>query len=64
MLASIVLSTMPMLSVNCSRNAWCVGLNVSNDASSSTALTCPSKITGSTMMLRGAASPKPDEMRM
>ena len=28
------------------------------------ALTWPSKTTGSTMMLRGGASPRPDEMRM
>ena len=40
MLASIVLSTMPMISVSWSRKAWCVGLKRSNEASSSTALTC------------------------
>ena len=50
MLASIVLSTMPIDSVSWSRNAWCVGLKRSNEASSSTPLTCPSKRTGSTMM--------------
>ncbi len=64
MLASIVLSTMPMLSVSWSRNAWCVGLNRSNEASSSTPLTWPSKTTGSTMMFCGAASPRPEEIRM
>ena len=61
MLASIVLSTMPMLSVSWSRNAWCVGLKRSNDASSITALTWPSNITGSTMMFCGGASPRPDD---
>ena len=36
-LASIVLITMPILSMSCSRNAWCVWLKPSNDASSITA---------------------------
>ena len=60
--ASIVLSTMPIDSVSWSRNAWWVGLNRSNDASSRTALTWPSKRTGRTMMLAGAASPRPEEI--
>ena len=60
MFASIVLSTMPIDSVSWSRNAWWIGLNASNDASSMTALTWPSKRTGSTMMLRGGASPRPE----
>ena len=38
-LASIVLSTMPIDSMSWSRNAWWVGLNPSNVASSRTALT-------------------------
>ena len=40
-------------SVSWSRNAWCVGLKRSNDASSSTPLTWPSKTTGSTRMFCG-----------
>ena len=35
-----------------------------NEASSITASTCSSNSTGITMMLRGAASPRPDEMWM
>ena len=45
-LASIVLSTRPMLSGSWSRNAWCVTLNGENDASSTTARTDPSNSTG------------------
>ena len=60
MFASIVLSTMPIDSVSWSRKAWWVGLKRSNEASSRTALTWPSKSTGSTMMLAGAASPSPE----
>ena len=55
LLASMVLSTMPMLSVSWSRKAWWVVLKRSNDASSSTALTCPSKSTGRTMTFAGGA---------
>ncbi len=64
MLASIVLSTIPMLSVRSSRNAWWVGLNRSSEASSSTPFTWPSKTTGRTMMFWGAESPRPEEIRM
>jgi hypothetical protein len=59
-LASIVLSTIPIDSVSCSRNIRWVLLKCSKEASSMTAFTSPSKITGSTMMLRGGASPRPD----
>ena len=64
MFASIVFSTMPIDSVSWSRNVSCVGLNRSKLASSMTAFTCPSKTMGSTMMLSGLLSPRPDEMRM
>ena len=59
-LASIVLSTSPMLSVSWSRNAWWVGLNRLNEASSTTARTEPSNRIGSTMMFSGADSPRPE----
>ena len=49
----MVLSTSPMLSVSCSRNAWWVTLNGENDASSTTVRTAPSNSTGRTMMLSG-----------
>ena len=63
MLAAIVFTTMPMDSVNWSKNTWWMSENFENDASSMTAFTCPSKSTGSTMMLMGCASPRPDEIR-
>ena len=59
-LASTVLSTSPMLSVSWSRNAWWVGLKAANDASSITARTEPSNRIGSTMMLSGVDSPRPE----
>ena len=58
--APIVLSTMPMLSVSWSRKVWWISEKRLYDASSMTALTWPSKITGSTMMLSGGASPSPE----
>ena len=64
MLASMVLITMPMLSVSWSRSAWSLALNCSKDASSRTALTCPSNRMGSTMMFAGTEWPSPEEMRM
>ena len=62
-LASIVLSTRPMLSVSWSRNAWWVTLNGENEASSTTARTEPSNRTGSTMMFSGVDSPSPELIR-
>ena len=59
-LASIVLSTSPMLSVSWSRNAWWVALKRLNDASSITARTEPSNRIGSTMMFSGCDSPSPE----
>ena len=58
--ASIVLSTIPIDSVSCSRKVTWVSLKRSKEASSMTALTSPSKVTGRTTMLRGAASPRPE----
>ena len=60
--ASIVLSTMPMLSDSCSRNCRCDAVNVDSDASSMTALIWFSNSTGSTMMLRGIAPIRPERM--
>ena len=54
MLASIVLITMPIDSVSWSRKAWCVGLKRSNEASSTTPRTWPSKMIGSTRTFSGA----------
>ncbi len=62
LLASMVLSTMPIDSVSCSRKARCVLLKRSKEASSITALTSPSNTMGRTMMLRGVAWPRPDEI--
>ena len=41
-----------------------MALNGWNEASSMTALTSPSKRTGSTMMLSGGASPRPEVIWM
>ena len=60
MFAAIVLSTMPIDSVSWSRKSKWLSLNVSNDASSMTALMSPSKSTGSTMMFSGRAEPVPE----
>ena len=60
LLASMVFSTIPMLSVSWSRNARWVSLKRSKEASSMTALTSPSNRTGSTTMLSGVASPRPE----
>ena len=64
MLAAIVFNTMPIDSVSWSRKDWWVSLKRLNEASSITALTSCSKSTGSTMMLRGAASPRAEPMVM
>ena len=64
MLAPIMFSTTPMLSVSWSRKIWWMALNGLNEASSITAFTSPSKRTGRTMMLNGAASPRPELMAM
>jgi len=60
--ARIVFSTMPIDSMSWSRNIWWVALKRSKEASSMTACTPPSKRTGSTMMLSGGASPRPEEI--
>ena len=59
-LASIVFSTIPILSVNWLRKSRCVSLKLSNDASSMTALISFSKSTGSTIRLAGDAFPSPE----
>ena len=64
MLASIVFRTMPMLSVSWSRKVRWTSLKRWKEASSTTALTFPSKRTGSTMMLAGVASPSPELILM
>ncbi len=60
MFASMELRTMPMDSVSWSRNVRWFVLNRWNEANSMTALTSPSKSTGSTTMLRGGALPRPE----
>ena len=60
----MTLMTIPSDSISASRNAWCVSLNGWNDASSTTAIVCPSNSAGSTKTLCGDASPSPDAMRM
>ncbi len=61
--ASMVLMTMPIDSVSWSRNAWCAGLKLSSDASSSTPRTSPSNTTGSTSTSSAAVSERPVAMR-
>ena len=60
--ASMLLSTMPMLAVSCSRNARCEAVKVLSEASSITAFTRSSKSTGSTITLRGTAWNKPERI--
>ncbi len=60
MFAWIMFSTTPMLSASWSRKIWWIWLKGRKDASSTTAFTSPSKRMGSTMMLRGGASPSPE----
>ena len=64
MLAMIVFSTIPTVSMSWSRNVWFTSLKGRKDASSITARTCSSKSTGRTMTLTGVLSPSPDVMRM
>ncbi len=64
MFASIVFSTMPIVSASCSRKVSRIWSNSSKVASSSTALISPSKSTGRMARLRGGASPSPEEIRM
>ncbi len=60
MVASIEFSTMPIEAVSCSRKAVCSSVKWPSEASSITALTWPSNSTGSTMMLLGVASNRPE----
>ncbi len=62
MFAAIVLSTIPIDSISWSRKDWWVSENSPKVASSITALTSPSNSAGSTMMLSGGASPRPEEI--
>jgi hypothetical protein len=64
MLAMIVDSAMPIVSMSWSRKRCCTSSNGWNEASSITPSTCSSKETGITMMLRGFASPSPDAIAM
>ncbi len=59
----MTLMTMPSDSMSWSRNAWCVALNGRNDASSTTASTWSSNRAGSTRIVFGAESPRPEAMR-
>ena len=60
MLAMIVLSTTPMVSMTCSRKLWLTTVKGRSEASSMTPRTWSSKSTGSTTMLTGDASPSPE----
>jgi hypothetical protein len=60
--ASMVLSTMPIEPESCSRNARCEGVNSVSEASSITALIWSSNSTGSTTTLRGTALIRPDSI--
>ena len=60
--AAIVLSTMPTVSISWLRKVWWVSLNSSNEASSITALTSSSNSAGRMLMLagRGGAEARAD----
>ncbi len=60
MVASIEFSTMPIDAVSCSRKAICSSVKWLKEASSITALTCPSNSTGSTTRLLGVAVNRPE----
>ena len=60
MVAPIMLSTTPIDSISWSRKIWWMALNWLKEASSITAFTSPSKMTGSTMTLCGVDSPRPE----
>ena len=64
MFALIVFSTTPIDSESISRKVCWTSENGANDASSITAITVSSKRTGTTMMLVGAASPRPEAIVM
>ena len=53
---------MPIEAVSCSRKAICSSVKSLSEASSITALTWPSNRTGSTMMLLGVASNRPERI--
>ena len=59
MFASIVLSTIAIVSVSWSSRVRWMSVKRWNEASSMTALTWPSKSTGRTTMFSGGASPEP-----
>ncbi len=59
MVASMVLSTTPILPVSCSRKARCGAVNSCSEASSITAFTWPSYSTGSAITLRARADSRP-----
>ncbi len=61
--ALIVFRTIPMLSTSWSRKSRWTEVKRLNEASSISAMTLPSKRTGTTTMLSGAASPRPERMR-
>ena len=64
MFARIVFRTTPIDSESWSRNVCWTSVNRVNDASSITAITFSSNRTGRTMMLAGAASPRPEAILM
>jgi len=64
MLAMIVESAMPIVSMSWSRKRCCTSSNAWNEASSITPSTCSSNSTGMTTMLLGVASPSPDAIWM
>jgi hypothetical protein len=61
--AAMVFSTMPIDSVSWSRKARWISEKRWNEASSTTAFTCPSNSTGMTTTFEGGASPRPEPMR-
>ena len=54
----------PSVSANCSRKAIWIGVNLQNDASSTTPSTWSSNMTGMMARLAGGASPRPEEILM
>ena len=62
--ASMLLSTMPIEAVSWSRKARCEAVYPLSDASSMTAFTWPSKSTGRTITFRGSAVNSPEPTRV
>ena len=60
----IALTLTPSVSVSCSRKSIWIGVNLLNDASSTTPMTWSSNMMGMTARFAGGASPSPEVILM